>query len=153
MEVINKSSLGNYLQHQVVSHKKPLLGICLGMQLLFEKSEESVGVEGLGLISGKVVRFSQNNMKVPHVGWNDVEHLDNELFEGIQDKLNFYFDHSYYVVTDDVYSIAKSTYVHEFTVSVNHNHIYGVQFHAERSQLDGLRIFLNFAKICGVKFA
>jgi len=152
MQIIKQSSLQEYLNLNINILNKPILGICLGMQLLFDKSEESEGEEGLGFIPGKIVRFSEDSLKIPHVGWNNVIHDNQGLFDGVKNKNDFYFDHSYYSANHSC-SIAKSTYGIEFTSCIQYKNIFGVQFHPERSQIEGLKIFLNFAKICGVNFA
>ena len=155
MQIIRESSLEDYLKLNIKKLNKPILGICLGMQLLFEESEESENEEGFGFLPGVITKFSDSNLKVPHVGWNNVIHDNQGLFENIKNNQDFYFDHSYYSACQpcEYSSIATSTYGVEFFSSIQLNNIYGVQFHPERSQIEGLKIFLNFAKTCGVNFA
>jgi len=149
MDTINSSGLRSFLELEIIGSKKPLLGICLGMQLLFEKSEEDAHFDGLGFLSGKIVRFSNTEMSVPHVGWNNVNHNNSALFNGIIQSQDFYFDHSYLALTGTRDSTATTNYIDEFSSAVQVNNIYGVQFHPERSQIDGLKILTNFSKICG----
>ena len=137
---------------------KPLLGICLGMQLLFESSEEFGSTQGLGLIPGKVVAFNESKfdhpLKVPHMGWNELFQMSNEklemrneLFDGLPKDFYLYFVHSYHAVCDDKYAIGKTHYGYEFVSAVQNDNIYGIQPHPEKSHENGLKIIENFAKI------
>jgi glutamine amidotransferase len=131
---------------------KPLLGICLGMQLLFESSEEFGSHQGLGLIPGKVVAFDENKfdhtLKVPHMGWNELfVQKETPLFTGLKKDFYLYFVHSYHVVCDDAYAIGKTHYGYEFVSSVQNDNIYGIQPHPEKSHENGLKIIENFAKL------
>ena len=130
--------------------KKPLLGICLGMQLLFESSEEFGYTKGLGLIEGKVVKFDKSKMssdlKIPHMGWNKIVNKDNPLFKNLQNPY-LYFVHSYHVVTDDKYTIATTNYGYDFVSAVNKNNIFGFQPHPEKSHNNGLKILENFINL------
>ena len=137
---------------------KPLLGICLGMQLLFESSEEFGATEGLGLIPGKVVAFDESKFdhpqKVPHMGWNEMFQMRNEklemrngLFEGLPSEFYLYFVHSFHAVCDDKYAIGKTHYGYEFVSAVQNGNIYGIQPHPEKSHENGLKIIENFAKL------
>ena len=133
---------------------KPFLGICLGYQILFERSEESPDQKGLGLIKGKVVKFTfkkELKLKVPHMGWNQIEiKKEAELLSGIPNNSWFYFVHSYYPVPNDSSVIAISTkYGIEFTAAIQKENIFACQFHPEKSSDLGLRILRNFAKNCG----
>ncbi len=130
---------------------KPLIGICLGMQLLFDSSEEFGINEGLGLISGKVVAFDKSKMnmedhKVPHMGWNKIFNNNNKLFDGLKDPY-LYFVHSFHAVTEEKYTIGKTLYGYEFVSAVNRDNIYGFQPHPEKSHDNGLRILDNFLKL------
>ncbi len=130
---------------------KPLLGICLGMQLLFESSEEFGSSQGLGLIEGKVVAFDESKfdhkLKVPHMGWNEMFQNNNPLFNGLPDEFYLYFVHSFHAVCDDKYAIGKTYYGYEFVSAVNKENIYGIQPHPEKSHENGLKIIENFVKL------
>ena len=131
---------------------KPLLGICLGMQLLFESSEEFGAHKGLGLIPGKVVAFDENKfdhpLKVPHMGWNELfVQKETALFSGLKKDFYLYFVHSYHAVCDDTYAIGKTHYGYEFVSAVQNANIYGIQPHPEKSHENGLKIIENFAKL------
>jgi len=132
-----------------ISSGKPYLGICLGLQILFEESEEFGRCNGLGIFKGKVVRFRESNLKIPHMGWNTINiKKSSSILKDIPDQSYFYFVHSYYVVPDDSEIILTSTeYGLEFTSSVSKNNIFGVQFHPEKSQALGLRMLGNFVEI------
>jgi glutamine amidotransferase len=131
----------------------PLLGICLGQQVFFEESEESPGIRGLGLLSGKVKRFPKMGLKVPHMGWNSLTIREgSRLFDGIPDGSFFYFVHSYYVEAQASECIAAwCEYGIRFTAAVEKDNIFGVQFHPEKSQKVGLQVLANFARIAGIK--
>ncbi|AKF24342.1 glutamine amidotransferase [Sulfurovum lithotrophicum] len=131
--------------------EKPLLGICLGMQLLFESSEEFGKTEGLGLIPGKVVAFDENKFdhpqKVPHMGWNELfVQKETPIFEGLPQEIYLYFVHSFHAVCDDRYAIGKTHYGYEFVSAVQNGNIYGIQPHPEKSHENGLKIIENFTK-------
>jgi len=130
-----------------VSRGKPLLGICLGMQLLFASSEESPGISGLGILTGRVCRF-QGGLPVPHIGWNDVVPTrESALFPeggGV-----FYFVHSYYAAESDA-SVAVTDYGIRFSSAVQKANVFGVQFHPEKSQAAGLSLLRSFAALTGV---
>ena len=133
---------------------KPLLGICLGMQLLFESSEEFGATEGLGLIPGKVVAFDENAFdhpqKVPHMGWNEMfcrGLTPTKLFDGLPNDFYLYFVHSFHAVCEDKYAIGKTHYGYEFVSAVQNGNIYGIQPHPEKSHENGLKIIENFAKL------
>ncbi|RUM74058.1 MAG: imidazole glycerol phosphate synthase subunit HisH [Sulfurovum sp.] len=131
---------------------KPLLGICLGMQLLFESSEEFGTSQGLGLIEGKVVAFDESKfdqkLKVPHMGWNELfVQNDSKLFDGLEKEFYLYFVHSFHAVCEDKYAIGKTYYGYEFVSAVNKNNIYGIQPHPEKSHENGLKIIENFVKL------
>ena len=131
---------------------KPLLGICLGMQLLFESSEEFGTTQGLGLIEGKVVAFDESKfdhkLKVPHMGWNELfVQNDSKLFEGLNKEFYLYFVHSFHAVCEDRYAIGKTYYGYEFVSAVNKANVYGIQPHPEKSHENGLKIIENFVKL------
>lgn len=127
---------------------KPFLGICLGLQLLFDASEEGGEYEGLGLIPGRVLRFPETDgFKIPHMGWNRLNNTAScPLFEGIPSEAHFYFVHSYYVAPTDTSDTAASTdYILPFTSAIARDNIVAVQFHPEKSQQWGLKLLSNFA--------
>ncbi len=129
---------------------KPFLGICLGLQLLFDVSHEDGDHEGLGVIPGEVIRFDvPAGHKVPHMGWNQLEVSRRPpILDGIADGAHFYFVHSYYVVPSDASVVATTTsYPDPFCSSVWRDNLYATQFHPEKSQKDGLRILKNFAEL------
>lgn len=126
---------------------KPFLGICLGLQLLFESSEESPGVEGLGIFKGKIISIPNNlGLKVPHIGWNDVTLLQkNGIFSGIEDKSYFYFVHSYYLADADEDVVAGVTeYGVPIQCAVQKGNVAATQFHPEKSSKVGLQLLKNF---------
>ncbi len=131
-----------------LSTGKPFLGICVGFQLLFERSEELGSHQGLGLLAGKVVKFPPG-MKIPHMGWNQVKQTRaSVLFEGIPDKSYFYFVHSYYAAPAAESDILGTTdYRVDFASVVGCDNIFAVQFHPEKSQEAGLRLLRNFAEM------
>ncbi|MDH3998632.1 MAG: imidazole glycerol phosphate synthase subunit HisH [Desulfuromonadales bacterium] len=142
------------LEH--VAADKPLLGICVGMQMLFDESEEFGHHKGLGLIPGKVVRFPSGmvensvRLKVPHMGWNNVQfHKDAPLFKGTADGSYLYFVHSYYCVADNPEHVAASCRYGdvEFCAAIWRDNLMATQFHPEKSQDIGLNIFKNFGEL------
>jgi len=136
---------------------KPFLGICLGLQVLFEESEEYGPVAGLGILPGKVVKFPGGSsetkngrpIKIPHMGWNQIKVKKNvPLFGGVGDAPYFYFVHSYYVVPEDQNMVATVTnYGVEFVSGIQHKNIYAFQFHPEKSQTLGLSILERFSNL------
>lgn len=128
----------------------PLLGICLGLQLLFESSEESPGVEGLHILDGRIVRIpSENGLKVPHIGWNDLRFPNpGRLFEGIRSNSYVYFVHSYYLqAADERIVTAAADYGVTIHASVEKGNVFACQFHPEKSSDVGLQILRNFIKV------
>ncbi|MBQ9886805.1 MAG: imidazole glycerol phosphate synthase subunit HisH [Lachnospiraceae bacterium] len=136
--------------HEAIDSNKPFLGICLGMQLLFERSDESVGVDGLGVLKGEVLRIpDKEGFKIPHMGWNSLDiRPDAKLFKGIPNNSYVYFVHSYYVKAADERVVAASTeYITHIHASVEKGNVFGCQFHPEKSSETGLRILKNFAEL------
>ena len=136
---------------EVVKKGTPFLGICLGLQLMFESSEESPGAEGLGLLPGKILKIPEMpGMKVPHMGWNSLKIDPNSrLFKGIPDGSYVYFVHSYYLQAEDP-SIVKASAVYGNTTihaSVEQRNVFACQFHPEKSSAVGLKILKNFADL------
>jgi len=135
---------------RVIENGTPFLGICLGMQLLFEESEEFGPVPGLGIFPGRVVRFrDQPDLKVPHMGWNQIrKQQDSPHLRGIDDGAFVYFVHSYYVVPADPSLAATSTdYSVQFTSAIARDNVFATQYHPEKSQAVGLKILENFGRI------
>lgn len=135
--------------HEVVQMGKPFLGICLGLQLMFDGSEESEGVEGLHLLEGDILKIpAAEGLKIPHIGWNSL-HLQNKgsLFEGIGEEPYVYFVHSYYLKAKEP-SIVKATAEYGTCIhaSVEKDNVFACQFHPEKSSTVGLKILDNFAK-------
>ncbi|KAF0139292.1 MAG: imidazole glycerol phosphate synthase glutamine amidotransferase subunit [Stygiobacter sp.] len=127
--------------------KKPLLGICLGMQLLSEKSNEG-NTCCLGVVPGTCIKYDETKVKVPHMGWNEVKiDMNSILFDGIEDGAHFYFANSYYLPVCD-YTIASSVYDVTFAAAVQRNNYYGVQFHPEKSGEAGIKLLTNFIEKC-----
>jgi imidazole glycerol-phosphate synthase subunit HisH len=132
---------------------KPFLGICLGMQMLFDESEEQGPVAGLGLVPGRVVRFrpSRQELKVPHIGWNQVQHASggvDPMLSGIPDDAHVYFVHSYYVVPADPSTVALwCDYDGRFAAAIRRDNLFACQFHPEKSQAVGLRMLQNFVEL------
>ena len=127
--------------------KKPFLGICIGLQMLFERGEEG-DTPGLGLLPGRVPRFKLKGLKIPHMGWNEVaQQRSHALWDGIADGSRFYFVHSYYPAPADRALVAATTdYGAPFTCAVARDNIFAVQFHPEKSQSAGLQLLSNFVR-------
>jgi len=149
MEHLKDTNLDESMREFVKSGKY-VIGVCLGMQLLFESSEEFGNHAGLGIIPGKVVKFDKNAMqghKIPHMGWNKMFfNKKTPLFEGIEDPY-LYFVHSYHAVCDEEYVIGKTVYGYEFVSAVNKENVFGFQPHPEKSHNAGLKILENFVKL------
>jgi len=133
---------------EFVATGRPYFGICLGLQVLFDDSEEHGPCAGLGLLRGHVVRFRPESpdLKVPHIGWSPVHAAPAEpLWDGIPDGAHFYFVHSYYVVPDDPAIVAVSaSYGHSFAAAIRYENLFACQFHPEKSQAMGLKLLSNF---------
>lgn len=133
---------------ETIAQKKPFLGICLGLQLLFEKSEEGGNVSGLGIFKGQVLKFRQ--LKVPQIGWNQltIKNSSSPLFAGIKNPSFVYFCHSYFVKPSDDKMVASLThYGIDFASSIRQDNVFGLQFHPEKSQTVGLQILKNFVNL------
>ena len=139
-----KKLKNNGLDQLIPTLKQPVLGICLGMQLLCDKTEEGE-TNGLGIVPTKVIRFP-NTVKVPQMGWNVVTHSNTGLFQGIEQGCYMYLVHSYFVPIEPETS-AKSNYAGEYSVGIKKNNFYGVQFHPEKSGKAGSQLLENFLKI------
>ncbi len=149
MDNIRKRGLEPVIR-QVVDKGTPFLGICLGLQLLFERSEEAPGVKGLGLLKGEILKIPEKEgMKIPHMGWNSLhlEH-DGKLFRGIEEQAYVYFVHSYYLKAEDENIVKASTeYCTHIHASVEKGNIFACQFHPEKSSDVGLHILKNFIEL------
>ena len=145
--IINKG-LDQIIRDLVLNKKKPLLGICLGMQLLADRSYEGGKNQGLSLIEGDVKKIPyKNNLRLPHIGWNNIIKKNIcPLFKNIDDDASFYFVHSYYFATHDKYITLEVEYGNILTAAIRKENIFGVQFHPERSQSFGLKCIHNFIK-------
>lgn len=135
---------------EFTASEKPFLGICLGLQLLFERSDESEGVEGLGILPGEILRIpDKEGLKIPHMGWNSLNiQKGAKLFQGIEQGAYVYFVHSYYLKASDSSIVAATTeYSTCIHASVEKNHIFACQFHPEKSSEVGLRILKNFSSL------
>jgi len=151
MEHLKSNGMDSAIR-EYASLDRPLLGICLGMQLLFESSEEFGESKGLGLIEGKVVAFDESQfdhkLKVPHMGWNELfVQKDTPIFKGLDKDFYLYFVHSFHAKCDEKYAIGKSHYGYEFTSAVEKGNIYGIQPHPEKSHKNGLKIIENFVNL------
>ena len=151
MEQLKKYELDKVI-HQVTAENKPFLGICLGLQLLFEKSEESPGVEGLGILKGEILRIpAAEGLKIPHMGWNNIRFPNKgRLFAGVPEDAYVYFVHSYYLKAQDEKIVTATTeYGTHIHASVESGNLFACQFHPEKSSHVGLQILKNFAKLEG----
>jgi glutamine amidotransferase len=149
MNNLEKSGLIPILNNKVLIEKTPILGICLGMQLLTQKSEEGIK-PGLGWIDGETLKFNFNNnneLKIPHMGWNYVNVKKENPLIDINEKNRFYFVHSYYVKCNEEQSISTTQYGFDFTCMVKKENIFGAQFHPEKSLRFGMKFLENFVKL------
>ena len=150
MEKLNRYGLVPVI-HEVVEKGIPFLGICLGLQLMFESSEEAPGVEGLGLLKGKIVRIPEGDgLKVPHMGWNSLRFpKEGRLFAGIPENSYVYFVHSYYLQAEEDIVTATAEYGVTIHASVEKGNVFACQFHPEKSSHTGLTILKNFVELKG----
>ena len=146
MEKLNTSGLSEVIR-EAVKREIPLLGICLGLQLLFEASEESPGVDGLSVLKGKIKRIpDKEGFKVPHIGWNSLKiNPESKLFAGIPEDSYVYFVHSYYLAAEEPIVATTTDYVVDIHAAVEKEHIFACQFHPEKSGDIGLKLLKNFA--------
>ncbi len=150
MKLFKKNNWIEKLNELIILKKNPILGICLGMQLMTKSSEEGI-IPGLSWIDADVKKFSfkDNNLKIPHMGWNNINPIkNNKLFYKLNNQSRFYHVHSYYVLLNDSSNeIASTNYSKEFTSSFQKDNIFGVQFHPEKSHKYGMQLLSNFSKI------
>ncbi len=145
MQELNTHELVDVIKQ--AAYEKPFLGICLGLQLLFDHSQENGGTQGLSILAGDVVNFPKSELKIPHMGWNKVKQIQggHPLWHNIEDNARFYSVHSYYVEQDDSSVVAGSSdYGIDFTCAIAKDNLFAVQFHPEKSQHDGLQLLKNF---------
>ena len=149
MKNLNNLNITESLKELTLVKKYPFLGICLGMQLMADTSEEKGEFKGLSLISGKVKKIpNKKNLRIPHMGWNNlIFNKNNQIFKNIESYSSFYFVHSYHYVCEKRYSIAEVDYGKKIIAAINHCNLYGVQFHPERSHFKGMQIIDNFLDI------
>lgn len=149
MENLRRTGLDRVIR-ETVEKGTPFLGICLGLQLLFERSDEAPGVDGLGILKGEIVRIPEaDGLKIPHMGWNSLhlEH-DGRLFRGIREGEYVYFVHSYYLKAEDENIVKASTeYGVHIHASVEQDNVFACQFHPEKSSDAGIRILKNFVEL------
>lgn len=151
MQSMNKSGLTEVIRQCALS-SKPFLGICLGLQLLFESSEESPGVKGLGILPGQILKIpGDKGQKVPHMGWNSLEITQREgIFKNLESEPYVYFVHSYYLRAENEEDVSANTfYSVKINAAVQRKNLCAVQFHPEKSGATGLNMLLNFAEMCG----
>ena len=150
MEHLNRSGFVPFIR-ETVRRNVPFLGICLGMQMLLESSEEAPGVPGLSIFRGRVLRFPELGEKIPQIGWNSIRFdQDNPFLKGLRQDSFFYFVHSYYALPDDPsVTAARCTYMIDFAAALSKGNVFAAQFHPEKSQDCGLAILRNFVTICG----
>lgn len=136
--------------HEVVRKKTPFLGICLGLQLMFERSDETPGVEGLGILKGEILRIPDcPGLKIPHMGWNSLKFQNNgRLFKGLPEDSYVYFVHSYYLKAEDESIVTATTeYSTHIHASVEYENVFACQFHPEKSSDVGIQILKNFVEL------
>lgn len=144
MKNLKKNGLDVILTNEVMKKKKPFLGICLGMQLIFSDGSEPNSCKGLGWIKGKVVKFKNNGMRIPHMGWNELVDVNESIFNS-ECAGDYYFIHSYHAIPSDSRIISsKVNYAEQVVASVNQDNIFATQFHPEKSQKVGLALLKNY---------
>jgi len=148
--ILSKNGLMESLNNFVLNKKKPILGICVGMQLFSKEGFEAEKTKGFGWINAYVTKIPLNikNLKLPHVGWNNIKIIKKKkLLKDLRDNCHFYFVHSYeFVTTEDEIVLAKVDYGKEIIVCIEKENIFGCQFHPEKSQVDGIKLISNFLK-------
>tara|TARA_B100000575_G_C23143352_1_gene666227 strand:- start:5958 stop:6566 length:609 start_codon:yes stop_codon:yes gene_type:complete len=150
MRLLQKLNLIEILDKVVIEKKIPVLGICLGYQMMFEKNEEDLNYNGLGWIKGRVKKFKKTNkFLVPHVGWNKIDFQEMKLMAKIPNNSRFYFDHSYYTeISSKKFKCGTTNHGIQFNSVYSSKNIYGCQPHPEKSQKFGLQLLKNFCELC-----
>ncbi len=144
----NIESLGLREAITEAAKTKAFMGICLGMQLMFEKSEEEPTVQGLGIIKGRVEKFKNIELKIPEIGWNSVSKpKESNILKGIEDNSYFYFVHSFHVVPEEDVAAGITNYGYDFVSVIEKDNIMATQFHPEKSHDEGLKILKNFIEL------
>jgi glutamine amidotransferase len=150
MDVLNETGLADFVRERAGAGV-PVLGACLGMQLLFEHSPEFGGADGLGLLPGEIVPLDARGLKLPHIGWNSVRWArPSALSDGLPDPAPFYHVHSFVpgIALDSEIALGISDYGSEFASVVGRGNVYGTQFHPEKSSRDGIALLANFVRVC-----
>lgn len=147
MEAVDRFGFSDPIK-QFIRTGKPFLGICLGLQLMFETSDESPGVQGLSLFKGRVKRFSRD-LKAPHLGWNAVRQVkESPLWRDVKDNSYFYFAHTFYILpAKSELVVGETDYGGPVPIAIRHGNVFGLQFHPEKSQALGLQILTNFVNL------
>jgi len=146
MAILDKSGMSGAIREYVDSGR-PFMGICLGLHLLFESSQESPKAKGLGIVKGKVIKF-KGDVKIPHIGWNQLKiKVKSPIFKGIKDGSFVYFCHSYYVQPKERVAIGETNYTKNYASVIGKGNVFGIQFHPEKSQSVGLKILDNFTRL------
>ena len=148
MARLNESSLTEPVK-RAIADGKPFLGICLGLHMLFEESEESAGVKGLGVFKGKIIKIPDTGLKIPHMGWNSIDIVkDSRILKGIGDEPYVYFVHSYYIKPEDEGIVSAYTeYGARLAIAVEKDNVFAAQFHPEKSGDTGMTILKNFVSL------
>jgi imidazole glycerol-phosphate synthase subunit HisH len=148
VDALEQTGLGEVVV-DVARSGRPLLGVCLGHQLLFEESDENGGRTGLGLLPGRIVRLEASRGKIPHMGWNRLHFTQpSPLFEGVAEMAHVYFVHSYAAVTDSDAVVATTDYGGEVVAACVRDNVWSTQFHPEKSGVPGLQLYANFVEVC-----
>lgn len=152
ISILDSTGFRTVLDVEVIQNKVPIIGICVGMQILAESSDEGI-LPGLGYIKGRVRKIDENTLmqkpKLPHLGWNTAElQRQHPLFKGIDEEIGFYFLHSYYFECSNQGDVLATTnYGNTFSSAVNSENVYGIQFHPEKSHNNGIQLLKNFAEL------
>ena len=148
MDCLKKNNLDEVVC-RVAQNDTPLLGICLGLQLMFEESEEAPGIKGLGIFKGKIIKIPDRGLKIPHIGWNDIAvSKESKILKGLGEKPFVYFVHSYYLKAKDEKVVSAYTeYGEKLGIAVEEGNVFATQFHPEKSGSTGMQILKNFISL------